>query len=64
MAHHKLFLDDPQNLHDETVALTLQLNVMEEQNSRLARDNKELIDRWMLKVGQEAEVLNRVSDFI
>lgn len=46
---------------DEMVALGLQLNVAEERSGKLERENKELVDRWMKKVGEEAERVNRDS---
>ncbi|KAI6901880.1 hypothetical protein KC318_g3608 [Hortaea werneckii] len=46
---------------DEMVALGLQLNVAEEQKEKLSRENKELVDRWMKRMGEEAERVNRDS---
>ncbi|KAI7234509.1 hypothetical protein KC330_g4800 [Hortaea werneckii] len=46
---------------DEMVALGLQLNVAEEQKEKLTRENKELVDRWMKRMGEEAERVNRDS---
>lgn len=46
---------------DEMVALGLQLNVAEEQKEKLSRENEELVDRWMKRMGEEAERVNRDS---
>ncbi|KAI6810917.1 hypothetical protein KC332_g8135 [Hortaea werneckii] len=46
---------------DEMVALGLQLNVAEEQKDKLTRENQELVDRWMKRMGEEAERVNRDS---
>ncbi|KAI6878350.1 hypothetical protein KC363_g8574 [Hortaea werneckii] len=46
---------------DEMVALGLQLNVAEEQKEKLTRENQELVDRWMKRMGEEAERVNRDS---
>ena len=58
LTHLFSLLIEVQDLHDETVALTLQLNVLEDRNRTLDRENKELIERWMARVGQEAEAMN------
>ncbi|WEW60990.1 autophagy protein 16, interacts with Atg12p-Atg5p [Emydomyces testavorans] len=53
-------LDDVQ---DELVSLNLQFNMSEDRAKKLEKDNKELIDRWMARVGQEAEAMNKASKF-
>ena len=50
-------------MHDEHLSLNLQLNVIEDQNKELRRENQELIDRWMAKMGREAEVMNEASRY-
>lgn len=52
-----------EDVHDENLSLTLQLNVAEEQSQKLKKDNKELVDRWMTRMGEEAEALNKASRF-
>lgn len=52
-----------QNVHDETVSLTLQLNMAEERSGRLQRENKDLVDRWMARMSKEAEAMNNASRF-
>ena len=55
--------DYSQDVHDETVSLTLQLNMAEEKCRKLERENKELVDRWMARMGEEADALNNASRF-
>jgi hypothetical protein len=45
------------------LSLNLQLNMAEQRSKRLQAENKELIDRWMARMGQEAEALNDASLF-
>ena len=52
-----------QDVHDETVSLTLQLNMAEEQSQKLEQENKDLVDRWMTRMGQEADAMNEESKF-
>lgn len=46
---------------DEMVALELQFNLAEQKSERLERENKELVERWMKRMGEEAERVNRDS---
>lgn len=46
---------------DEMVALELQFNLAEQRSEKLERENKELVERWMKKMGEEAERVNRDS---
>lgn len=50
-------------MHDETLSLTLQLNMAEEQAQKFRRENKELVDRWMARMGQEADAMNDMSKY-
>lgn len=45
------------------VSLNLQLNMAEERSRRLQRENKDLVDRWMARMGQEADAMNDASRF-
>lgn len=54
------FLED---MHDETVSLTLQLNMADERSQKLEKENKELVDRWMKRMAQEADAMNDKSKF-
>jgi len=38
--------------------LTLQLNVAEQKSASLKKENKELVDRWMARMGKEADAMN------
>ena len=46
---------------DEMVALELQFNLAEQKSEKLERENKELVERWMKRMGEEAERVNRDS---
>ncbi|EME47814.1 hypothetical protein DOTSEDRAFT_86218 [Dothistroma septosporum NZE10] len=46
---------------DEMVALQLQLNMAEQRSEKLKQENKELVERWMRRMGEEAERVNRGS---
>jgi hypothetical protein len=35
----------------------------EDRSSKLQRENKELVDRWMARMGQEADAMNEASKF-
>ena len=48
---------------DEQVALGLQLSMAEQKSEKLSKENKELVDRWMKRVGEEAEQVNRDSKY-
>ncbi|MCJ1275141.1 hypothetical protein MMC21_002941 [Puttea exsequens] len=52
-----------EDVHDETVSLTLELNMAEERSQKLRSENKELVDRWMARMGQEADAMNVQSKF-
>ena len=63
MHAHLSPINDVQEIHDETVSLTLQLNMAEVQSDKLQRENEELVDRWMARMGQEAEAMNIASKY-
>lgn len=52
-----------ENVQDENVTLTLQLNVAEEEVERLKKENKDLVDRWMAKKDEEARRMNEEGQF-
>jgi chromosome segregation ATPase len=52
-----------ENVQDENVTLNLQLNMAEEQHDRLKKENKELVDRWMARMGKEADRMNDEHKF-
>ena len=43
--------------------LNLQLNMADEKSTKLQRENKELVDRWMARMGEEADAMNNASKF-
>ncbi|EED23236.1 autophagy protein Apg16, putative [Talaromyces stipitatus ATCC 10500] len=51
------------SVQDELASLNLQLNMAEDRSSRLQRENQELIDRWMARMGKEADAMNEASKF-
>ena len=52
-----------ENVQDENVTLNLQLNMAEEQSQKLRKENQELVDRWMARMGKEADRMNDESKF-
>ncbi|GIJ99882.1 autophagy protein 16, interacts with Atg12p-Atg5p [Aspergillus viridinutans] len=52
-----------EDFQDELATLNLQLNMAEERSGRLQRENQELVDRWMARIGREAEAMNDASKF-
>jgi hypothetical protein len=44
---------------DEMVSLQLQVNMAEQRAEGLRRENEELVARWMKRMGEEAERVNR-----
>ncbi|EEQ32323.1 Atg16p [Microsporum canis CBS 113480] len=51
------------DVQDELVSLNLQFNMAEERSKRFEEENKQLVDRWMARMGQEAEAMNKASKF-
>jgi len=45
------------------ISLNLQLNMAEQRSNKLQGDNQDLIDRWMARMGQEADAMNDASMF-
>ncbi|KAK6381365.1 autophagy protein 16, interacts with Atg12p-Atg5p [Exophiala oligosperma] len=52
-----------ESVQDENVTLNLQLNMAEERSDKLRRENKELVDRWMARMGKEADRMNEENRF-
>ncbi|KAL8825418.1 MAG: hypothetical protein Q9170_007798 [Blastenia crenularia] len=52
-----------EEIHDETVSLTLQLNMAEDQAQKLKKENEDLVERWMRRMGQEADAMNEASEY-
>ena len=53
--HHEGF-------QDEIVALNLQLAMADKEVAKVKKENKELIDRWMKRMGQEADAMNLANE--
>ena len=52
-----------EDVHDETVSLTLQLNMADERARKLEKENQDLVQRWMKRMGEEADQMNEKSRF-
>ena len=52
-----------EDVHDEMVSLTLQLNMADDRVRKVEGENKELVERWMKRMGEEAEEMNEKSKF-
>lgn len=50
-----------EDAQDEMVAQGLQMNLAEERAKKLKEENSELVERWMKRMGEEAERVNRES---
>lgn len=50
-----------EEVQDEMVSLNLQLNMAEKKVKRFEVENKELVDRWMARMGKEADQMNEDS---
>lgn len=50
-----------EEIQDEMVSLNLQLNMAEERSDKLEKENKELVERWMARMGKEADEMNQRS---
>jgi hypothetical protein len=53
-----------QQLQDEILALTIQLNLSEQQNERLRAENQSLEERWLKKIETEADAVNTANAII
>ena len=47
-----------ENVQDEMLGLEMQINVAEEKAKALKRENGELVERWMKRIGDEADQMN------
>ncbi|KAL9051338.1 MAG: hypothetical protein Q9162_006093 [Coniocarpon cinnabarinum] len=48
-------------MQDEMVGMEMQMNMAEERAKKLEKDNQDLVERWMKKMGGEADEMNRGS---
>lgn len=44
------------------IALNLQLSVSEKERDKVRKENKDLVDRWMRRMGQEADAMNLANE--
>lgn len=44
------------------ITLNLQMSVAEKERDKVKKENKELIDRWMKRMGQEADAMNLANE--
>jgi septal ring factor EnvC (AmiA/AmiB activator) len=52
-----------ENVQDEMISQQIELNMCEEKLTKLQRDNKDLVARWMEKKGEEADQMNLQSNW-
>ncbi|KAJ5802935.1 Atg16p [Penicillium pulvis] len=52
-----------EDFQDEMATLNLQLNMADQKSNKLQHENKELVDRWMARMGLEADAMNDASKF-
>jgi len=50
-----------EEVHDEMVALNLQLNMAEQEKEKLRKENEELTKRWVQRMEEEARKMNERS---
>ncbi|KAI0593928.1 autophagy protein 16 [Biscogniauxia sp. FL1348] len=46
------------DVQDDNLTLNIQLDVTEQKAARVQAENKELVDRWMKRMGHEADAMN------
>lgn len=51
------------NVQDENATLNLELNQAEQEVRRVKKENQELVDRWVARMGKEADKMNEESSF-
>ena len=51
-----------QEVQDEMITLNLQLSVAEKERDKVKAENKDLVDRWMKRMGQEADAMNLANE--
>ncbi|KAJ5656353.1 hypothetical protein N7507_008303 [Penicillium longicatenatum] len=52
-----------EDFQDEMATLNLQLNMADQKSNKLQHENQELVDRWMARMGLEADAMNDASKF-
>ena len=51
------------NVQDENATLNLELNQAEQEVKRVKKENQDLVDRWVARMGKEADKMNEQSKF-
>ncbi|TDZ18845.1 Autophagy-related protein 16 [Colletotrichum orbiculare MAFF 240422] len=51
-----------ENVQDEMITLNLQVTMAEQERNKVKKENKELVDRWMKRMAQEAEAMNLANE--
>lgn len=44
------------------ITLNLQVSMAEKERDKVKKENKELVDRWMKRMGQEADAMNLANE--
>lgn len=44
------------------IALNLQMSMAEKERDKVKKENKELVDRWMKRIAQEADAMNLANE--
>lgn len=51
-----------EQVQDEMITLNLQVSVAEKERDKVKKENKELVDRWMKRMAQEADAMNLANE--
>ena len=51
-----------QQVQDEMITLNLQVSMAEKERDKVKKENKELVDRWMKRMAQEADAMNLANE--
>lgn len=51
-----------QDVQDENLTLNMELTVTEQKAAKVAAENKELVERWMRRMAQEADAMNLANE--
>ncbi|KXH45834.1 autophagy protein 16 [Colletotrichum salicis] len=51
-----------ENVQDEMITMNLQMSMAEQERDKVKKENKELVDRWMKRMAQEADAMNLANE--
>ncbi|QPG95607.1 atg16-like protein [Epichloe festucae Fl1] len=51
-----------EQVQDEMITLNLQMSVAERERDKVKKENKELVERWMKRMAQEADAMNLANE--